>query len=141
MPYIHLYVHVVFSTKNRYPFLDTPELRSKVWQHILENARSKGIFIDFVNGYEEHCHILLSLGSEQTISKVVQLIKGESAYWINKNSLCNEKFEWQNDYFAVSVSESIVPKVRNYIKNQEEHHKEKSFEKEYESFVSLFASN
>jgi putative transposase len=62
MPYIHLYVHVVFSIKNRYPFLDTPELRSKVWQHILENARSKGIFIDFVNGYEEHCHILLSLG-------------------------------------------------------------------------------
>ena len=56
----------------------------------------------------------------------MQLIKGESAYWINKHGLTKEKFEWQDEYFATSVSESNPNKIRNYIKNQEEHHK-KSF--------------
>lgn len=139
MPFVHIYVHLVFSTKERFPFLTTPDLRKQVWKHIHENARSKGIYIDFINGYTDHCHILLSLGTEQNLSKVVQLIKGESAFWINKNNLCNPKFEWQNDYFAVSVSESVVEKVRNYIRNQEEHHKQKTFTEEYEEFISKFA--
>jgi putative transposase len=105
-----------------------------------ENARSKGIYIDFINGYTDHCHILLSLGTEQALSKVVQLIKGESAFWINKNNLCSTKFEWQNDYFAASVSESIVDRVRQYIANQEEHHKTKSFAEEYDEFIRKFAA-
>lgn len=135
MPYLHLYLHIVFSTKNRFPFLDTPELRRTVWKHILQNATEKGIFIDFVNGYSDHCHILLSLGSEQTLSKTIQLIKGESSFWINKNNLCNQKFEWQNNYFAVSVSPSAVSRVRNYISTQEEHHKTKTFAEEYDEFI------
>jgi len=57
------------------------------------------------------------------MSKIIQLIKGESSYWINKHKLCKQKFESQDEYFAVSVSESMVDKVRGYIKNQEEHHK------------------
>lgn len=135
MPYLHLYLHIVFSTKNRFPFLVTPELRRIVWKHIRHNANEKGIFIDFISGYSDHCHILLSLGSEQPLSKVIQLIKGESSFWINQNNLCSQKFEWQNDYFAVSVSPSAVPKVRNYIASQEEHHKTKTFAEEYEEFV------
>ncbi|TRW27398.1 IS200/IS605 family transposase [Flavobacterium zepuense] len=138
MPHIRIYIHLVFSTKERYPFLKTPELRAKVWKHIFENARSKGIYIDFINGYAEHCHILLSLGTEQLLSKTVQLIKGESAYWINQNKLCLQKFEWQNDYFAVSISDSNIEKVRNYIANQEEHHKIKTFAEEYDEFISRF---
>lgn len=51
-----------------------------MWQHIMDNARDKGIYIDFINGYTDHCHCLISLGSEQNISKIMQLIKGESAY-------------------------------------------------------------
>lgn len=98
-----------------------------MWQHIKENANAKGIFIDFVNGYQEHCHCLVSLGTEQTISKVMQLIKGESAYWFNKQNFIPEKLEWQDEYFAVSVSKSMLNKVREYIKNQEAHHSEKHF--------------
>ncbi|PZR21217.1 MAG: IS200/IS605 family transposase [Flavobacterium psychrophilum] len=138
MPFIQIYVHIVFSTKDRYPFLKTPELRQQVWKHIHENARSKGIHIDFINGYAEHCHILLSLGSELSLSKTIQLIKGESSFWINQNNLTSSKFEWQNDYFAVSVSDSILNKVRNYIARQEEHHKFKSFSEEYEEFINSF---
>lgn len=135
MPFVRVYIHFVWSTKNREQFLATKEIRQKVWQHIKENAKEKGIFIDFINGYSEHCHCLISLGIDQTIQKTMQLIKGESSFWINKQQLINHKFEWQDEYFAVSVSESMIDKVREYIKRQEEHHKHKTFSEEYDEFI------
>jgi putative transposase len=93
----------------------------------------------FVNGHAEHCHCLVSLGVDQTISKVMQLIKGESAFWVNKQGLTNQKLEWQDEYFAVSVSESQIHAVRNYIKNQEEHHKHRTFQQEYDEFITKYA--
>ncbi len=136
MPFVQVHIHFVWSTKNRYPFLDSKGLRIKLWKHIKENAKEKGIFIDFINGYTDHCHCLVSLGTDQTIQKVMQLIKGESSFWLNKNGLTKEKFEWQDEYFAVSVSESILDNVREYIKNQEQHHKNKSFQQEFDEFLS-----
>jgi REP element-mobilizing transposase RayT len=65
-------------------------------------------------------------------------LKGESSFWINKNKISLGKFEWQDDYFAVSVSESALNRVRNYIKNQENHHKRKSFNDEYHEFISKY---
>ncbi|NRT15545.1 REP element-mobilizing transposase RayT [Flavobacterium sp. 28A] len=135
MSYIKTYIHFVWSTKNRFPFLDSKELRQKVWLHIKENAKEKGIFVDFVNGYTDHCHCLVSLGADQTIQKTMQLIKGESSFWINKNNLCKGQFQWQDEYFAVSVSESMIDRVRNYIKNQEQHHAKYTFQEEYEEFI------
>lgn len=135
MPFIKVYIHLVWSTKNRVPYLDSAELRQKVWQHIRENAKEKGIYIDFINGYSDHCHCLISLGVDQKIQKVIQLLKGESSFWINKNQLTKEKFEWQDEYFAVSVSESIIDRVRDYIKNQEIHHTKKTFQEEYDEFI------
>jgi REP element-mobilizing transposase RayT len=75
------------------------------------------------------------LGADQTIQKTMQLIKGESSFWINKNNLCKGKFEWQDEYFAVSVSESMIDRVRNYIKNQEQHHAKQTFQEEYDEFI------
>jgi putative transposase len=138
MPFVKVYIHFVWSTKNRVPYLDTKEVRQKVWQHIRENAKEKGIFVDFVNGYSDHCHCLISLGVDQTIQKTMQLIKRESSFWINKQGLTKQKFEWQDEYFAVSVSESIIDKVRNYIKKQEEHHSKKSFQQEYNEFIEKY---
>jgi putative transposase len=145
MSFIKVYIHFVWGTKNRVPFLATKEIRKIVWQHIKENAKEKGIFIDVVNGYAEHCHCLVSLGSDQTLQKIMQLIKGESSFWINKQSVLAElphfqsgklpKFEWQDEYFAVSVSESKIEKVRNYIKNQETHHSKKTYQEEYDEFI------
>jgi REP element-mobilizing transposase RayT len=106
-----------------------------MWNHIRENAKEKGIHIDFINGYSEHCHCLISLGVDQTIQKVMQLIKGESSFWMNNQKLILNKFEWQDEYFAVSVSESVLDKVRNYIKNQEQHHSKKTFDEEYDEFI------
>ena len=103
-----------------------------------ENARSKGIFIDTINGYKDHCHCLISLASDQTVGKILQLIKGESSNWINKNELCKEKFEWQHEYFAVSVSEFTIDKVREYIRNQEAHHEPNTFEYEYHRWIAQY---
>ena len=135
MPYVKVYIHFVWSTKNRLPYLKTKTIRNILWQHIKENAKNKGIFIDFVNGYQEHCHCLVSLGTEQTISKVMQLIKGEAAYWFNKQNFIPEKLEWQDEYFAISVSESMLNTVREYIKNQEAHHAKKTLQQEYDEFI------
>jgi putative transposase len=138
MPFIKVYIHFVWSTKNRFPFLNSIELREKMWKHIKENGKEKGIFIDFVNGYNDHCHCLVSMKSDQTIQKVIQMIKGESAFWFNNQRLILEKFEWQDEYFAVSVSESMIENVRNYIKNQEKHHQKKTFAEEYQEFIEKY---
>jgi len=138
MPFIKVYIHFVWSTKNRHPFLATPDQRKAMWKHIRENGKKKGIYIDFINGYQEHCHCLVSLGDDQTMRQTMQLIKGESSHWINKEKLLNEKFEWQDEYFAVSVSESLVDIVRNYIKNQESHHAKKTWDEEYNELIEKF---
>ena len=130
MSFLKIHIHFVWSTKNRIPYLDTLDLRLNVWKHIKENGKEKGIFIDQVNGYSDHCHCLISLRSNQTIQNIAQLVKGESSHWINENNLCPDKFQWQDEYFAVSVSESMLERVRNYIKNQEQHHKKCTFEEE-----------
>ncbi len=134
MPFVKVWIHFVWSTKNRQPFL-TDEIRPKVFGHIRENAKEKGIYLDFINGYVDHVHCLVSLGTDQTIEKIMQLIKGESSFWTNKNRLCKTKFEWQDEYFAVSVSESMLESARNYIANQVEHHRTKSFDEEFEGFM------
>jgi putative transposase len=138
MSYLKVYIHFVWSTKYRVPHLDSLELRQKVWNHIMGNAKNKGIYIDCINGYKDHCHCLISLGIDQTLSKIMQLIKGESAYWINKNNLCFEKFEWQDHYYAISVSYSALNKVRQYIYNQEDHHARKSSQKEFEQLIEKY---
>ena len=138
MSWVRIWVHLVFSTKNRIPYLVEKDIRLKVWKHIRENADAKNIWLDRINGYQEHAHCLLALGREQTISKISQLIKGESSHWINQNDLIGDKFMWQDDYWAVSVSESHLEQVRNYIYNQAEHHKTKSFSEEVEEFMEKY---
>lgn len=137
MSYIRMWVHLVFATKNREPLLHK-EIRYKVQDHIIENSKEKSIYLQTINGHTDHLHCLISLGREQSIAKVAQLVKGESSFWINKNQLTNEQFIWQDDYFAVSVSESNLQTVINYIKNQEIHHAKKSFDDEVKEFEKLY---
>ncbi len=137
MSFIKVYVHYVWSTKNRQALL-TDNIRYDVFSHIRENARNKNIFIDFINGYKDHIHCLVSLNDELSIGKIAQLIKGESSHWINQNKLTKEKFSWQDEYLAVAVCDEKVNIVRDYIKSQEEHHKKITFSKEYEQFIKRY---
>ena len=137
MSYVRNWLHCVWGTKDRIPLI-TSSNKSEILNHIIENAKSKGIFIKTINGHKVHIHCLLSLNPDQSLAKVIQLIKGESSFWINKNKLCKTKFEWASEYFAVSVSESQVEKVKVYIFNQEKHHKKKSWEEEYNEFMKSY---
>jgi len=138
MSWVRVWVHLVFATKNRVPFLSSSDLRKRVYDHVRHNAIKKNIFLESVNGYHEHMHCLISLNKAHSISHTAQLIKGESSFWINKNKLTGQKFGWQDDYWAVGVSESHLAAVKNYILHQESHHKERPFAKEIEEFMEKY---
>jgi len=137
MSWVRIWVHLVFSTKNREKII-LEDIRDSIYDHIRQNAEEKKIWLDTINGHLEHIHCLISLDREASISKVSQLIKGESCFWINKNKILRNKFSWQDDYWAVSVSESHLDPVRNYIHNQEEHHRHKSFAEEIDEFMKKY---
>lgn len=134
MAYVKILIHAVWATKNHCPYL-TKDVKEKLLAHIWENARKKEIYIKRINGHLDHLHCLLSLNADMSIAKTMQLIKGESAHWMNKQNIIKEKFEWADEYYAASVSEGAVMAVQNYIEKQEEHHKHKTFSEEYEEFI------
>ncbi len=134
MSYVNIWAHAVWGTKCRYPFL-TKEIKAEVIPHIIENAKSKEIFISRINGHTDHLHALISLPNTMTIADVMQLIKGESSFWINKNKLTEKKFQWCHKYYAASVDRFSLNRVRKYIENQEEHHRIPGFSDEYEAFL------
>jgi len=137
MPFIKIWIHAVWATKNRAPLLEK-SLRKSVISHIRENAKAKNIYIDSIDGYVDHLHCLISLKGEQSISMIMQLIKGESSFWINQQKWIPDRFAWQTEFFAVSVGESQVKAVRNYINQQEHHHSKKSFQEEYDEFMEKY---
>jgi len=127
----------VWTTKKSIPYL-RDEIRDEVIHHIRNNAELKGIYIDHINGYHEHLHALVSLGGQQTVSEIMQKIKGESSFWINKNKLTRLKFEWQDDFYSVSIGMSQLENLRKYIRNQEQHHQKISFQEELDSLIEEY---
>ena len=138
MSWVRIWVHLVYSTKNRIPYLNSLQLREAVFQHVRKNAKEKEIFLEAVNGYQDHMHCLISLNKSKSISETSQLIKGESSYWINKNKIVKDKFSWQDDYWAVGVSESHLAIVKKYIQQQELHHRTQTFTEEINDFMQKF---
>lgn len=137
MPFVKVMIHAVWGTKNRFPFLQKT-VRPEVYKHIIDNAKIKSLYIDCLNGAEDHIHILMGLNADVSISKTIQLLKGESSFWINKQSLMKTKFEWANEYYAVSISESQLQKVRDYIAMQEQHHQRRTFQEECDEFMKHY---
>lgn len=136
MSYVKIILHCVWSTKNRQPILSDRNQRENLFAHICANAKEKGIWVSLVGGYVDHLHLILYLGKDQNASNALKLIKGEAAYWFNKQYA--KRLEWQDDYFAVSIGDSQLNAVSNYILNQEEHHRHKSFQEEYEEFMRVY---
>ncbi len=134
MSFIRILVHTVWTTKNRIPSLNDT-IRDEVIQHIRQYAITKGIFIDHINGEKEHIHALISLAKKQSIAEIMQYLKGESSFWINKHKKTKLKFEWQDDYYAVSIGISQLEILRAYIRNQVSHHRKTSFEDEIDLMI------
>lgn len=137
MSYLKIWIHFVWSTKSRIPFLKD-DIRNDVISHIRSYALNKNICIDHIGGYKEHLHALISLAGDQSASQVMRLIKGESSYWINKQRLTQLKFGWQDDYYAVSAGLPQIESLRNYIRNQTAHHKSIPFDDELDKMIKEY---
>ncbi len=141
MSYTKIFIHYVWSTKNRESTLVMP-YRQLLFDHIKQNALLKDIYLDRINGYLDHVHCLVWLKPMQTIDQVAHLLKGESAHWYNHHvGFKGLKLQWQKNYFAVSVNLAGLEKVRAYIDNQETHHRTKTFEEEYNEFLKNYLMN
>ncbi|GAB4300348.1 MAG: IS200/IS605 family transposase [Ignavibacteriaceae bacterium] len=135
--YSKCWLHIIFGTLNREKILNK-EARVELSKYFYEYSKEKNIYmkINYVNA--DHQHLLIDLPTKYSIEEVVQLYKGSSSNWLNKSNLLKTKFSWGRGYGAFSVSESAVGKVCEYIANQEEHHKVKSFADEYREFISKY---
>jgi len=127
--YAQLFFHVVWSTKNREPFLNH-ELREEVYRYIGGIVKHEyGVSLT-IGGIADHVHMLINLSTKFSLSQVMRRIKANSSVFLRRNkNMAN--FEWQKGYGAFSVSTSMVPVVKQYICNQESHHKIYSFEDEF----------
>src|SRR5579862_4544521 len=122
--------HCTFSTKGRRPIIK-PELQCQLWPYMGGIARNNGMTALAIGGVEDHAHILLSLPSTMAIAKAIQLIKGGSSLWIHETFPQYREFSWREGYGAFSIGISEVPRTKNYIVNQEEHHRERTFKEEF----------
>jgi REP element-mobilizing transposase RayT len=131
--YSAVWIHAVWTTKNRVPLIHSNYM-VEFCTFIRKNTREKGMMVDMVNGVEDHLHCLFRMRPSQSISNIMQQIKGGSSYWINDRNYLNVQFNWQQGYGALSVSPRDVERIREYIKNQKEHHKKWKLEDELERF-------
>jgi REP-associated tyrosine transposase len=124
------YVHVVFSTKNREPFIDT-EIEEELYAYMISICDSLESTVIQIGGYNDHVHILCSLSRKIALMKLLEEVKSHSSKWIKPKGEKYENFYWQHGYGAFSVSSKDLNKVINYIKNQKKHHSQHSFQDEY----------
>ena len=131
-----LWTHLIFSTKDRFPFLSDKVLRLEMHAYLAEILRKHNCETLIVGGVEDHVHSLFALSRTHAIASVVKEVKRTSSGWIKEASLNMSKFHWQGGYAAFSVSQSNLAEVIRYIENQEGHHKRITFRDEYRAFLN-----
>jgi putative transposase len=124
-------LHVVFSTKNRVPFLKDPEVRAGLHAFMAGVLQAIGCEPILIGGVEDHVHILCNLSRTVTIAGLVEEAKKSPSKWMKEQGSGYGDFYWQGGYGAFSVSQSNVEQVRAYIATQEEHHRKVSFQDEF----------
>jgi putative transposase len=129
-----LYVHLIFSTKNRQPNL-ADDIRPDLHDYFGGILRDLACPAIEVNTEPDHAHILLLLARTATLSEVVANVKRGSTTWLKSHGGAYSEFHWQAGYGAFSVSQSALVEVRAYIRNQREHHRRLSFQDEFRAFL------
>jgi putative transposase len=124
-------LHIVFSTKHRQPFLKSEGLRRELEGYIVGILKNQNCPSLAVRCVDDHIHILCSLSRTITIARLLEEIKSSSSAWVKAHACGAKDFYWQNGYGAFSVSQSNVEQVKQYIANQDEHHRKLSFQDEF----------
>ncbi|MBL0137689.1 MAG: IS200/IS605 family transposase [Bacteroidetes bacterium] len=135
--YSKIYLHLVFSVKGRENLIN-PEWQDEIYKYIAGIIHNKGQKSIIVNGFSDHIHCLIGIKPSILISDLVRDIKNNSSKFINTKGFVKGKFQWQEGYGIFSHSESQIDKVYNYILNQNEHHRTKTFKEEYIELLSKF---
>jgi putative transposase len=125
------FVHYIFSTKERKNIIPR-ELQEKLWAYLVGIGNNLHIKVLAVGGTSNHVHLLLGLPTTMTVAGAVQKLKANSSRWLGEHGI---SFQWQDGYGAFSVSPSLLGTVQKYIRNQEEHHRKRSFEEEFRALL------
>lgn len=128
--YTQIHIHSVFAVQNRISLI-SKQWEERLYQYITAIVQNKGHKLLAINGMPDHVHILFGMRPTQSLSDLMQDIKGDSSKWINDNHFVREKFSWQEGYGGFSYSKSQIPQVARYIETQEKHHQKRTFIEEY----------
>jgi putative transposase len=132
--YASLHYHVIFSTKNREPWL-LPHIEQRIWEFIGGIARTHRMTALQVGGVEDHIHALVTAPPTMAPCQIAQYLKADSSKWMHEEFSRLWNFGWQDGYGAFTVNKSNIPNVISYIQNQREHHRKKTFQEEYLDFL------
>jgi putative transposase len=132
--YGQAFVHLIFAVKYRRALLQK-EWRQEVFGYMGAIAKDMGLKVMIINGVEDHVHLLIGMKPDISIADITEKVKANSSKWINQTGKLAQRFEWQRGYGYFTHSYSQVPRVANYILNQEKHHSKKTFIEEYESML------
>lgn len=134
---VKIWIHAVFRTKDD-SILIPPQLCPILNRQLAKILNEQNCKVKIVNSVKDHVHCLFQLHPDASVSRIIKNLKGISSHWINHEDLTNTKFTWQVGYGAFSVSESGVPQVEKYIRNQERHHQQMTFQEEYDRFMAIY---
>jgi putative transposase len=123
-------LHIVFSTKQRRPYLQDDGLRQSLHSYLIGILRQRDCPALALNSVADHLHLLCQLSRTITIADLLKEVKGSSSHWLKSESTALQGFQWQGGYSVFSVSQSKISIVKQYIANQSEHHRKQSFQEE-----------
>ena len=132
--YTNLLYHLVFSTKNRIPLISA-SLQPDLYSYMGGIIRGEGGILLEIGGMPDHVHLLVKLKPTKSLSEMLNRIKAKSSKWVNEEKIKMRKFGWQDGYAAFSVSESQVDPLRQYIRDQECHHRRQSYQEEFRALL------
>lgn len=135
--YTQIHIQAIFAVKRRTGLIGN-EWKDELYKYITGIIQGHGHKLLAINGMPDHLHIFFGMRPTQSLSDLMQDIKGSSSKWINQKKFIKDKFEWQEGYGAFSYSKSQVTRVIAYVQNQEMHHRKIPFAEEYRNFLEKF---
>jgi REP element-mobilizing transposase RayT len=133
-----IYLHIVFSTKDRRSFLHDQSIRSEAHQYLGGTSNNLGCPIVRRGGVDDHVHLLCGLGRTISVADLVMELKRESSKWLKTKTAGLQEFSWQSGYVAFSVSPSHVEALLTYIANQEQQYRKETFQEEFRRLLTTY---
>jgi REP element-mobilizing transposase RayT len=135
--FTQIHIHIVFTIQNRECIIKS-SWKNELYKYIAGIIQNQGHKVLAINGMPDHIHVFIGMRPTQSLSDLIQDIKGDSSKWINQKRLVSGRFSWQEGFGGFSYSKSHVDSVIDYIKNQEVHHRKRTFIEEYQELLKKF---